>query len=51
MPYFLHKKKNIHYKNEGLGEAVVLIHGFLENLSMWDEIADELSKTRQVIRI
>lgn len=51
MPYFLHKKKNIHYKNEGSGEAVVLLHGFLENLSMWDEIADELSKTHQVIRI
>jgi len=51
MPYFLHKKKNIHYKNEGSGEVVVLIHGFLENLSMWDEVADELSKTRQVIRI
>jgi len=51
MPYFLHKKKNIHYKNEGSGEVVVLIHGFLENLSMWDEIADELSKTHQVIRI
>jgi len=51
MPYFLHKKKNIHYENEGSGEVVVLIHGFLENLSMWDEIADELSKTHQVIRI
>ena len=51
MPYFLHKKKNIHYENEGSGEVVVLLHGFLENLSMWDEIADELSKTCQVIRI
>ena len=45
------REKNLHYKIEGTGEAVVLIHGFLENLSMWDELADELSKTRQVIRV
>ena len=45
------REKNLHYKIEGTGEAVVLIHGFLENLSMWDEMADELSKTRQVIRV
>jgi len=43
--------KNIHYKTEGSGEAVVLLHGFLENLSMWDEIAQELCKTHQVIRL
>jgi len=52
MPYFLHKTKEIHYQNEGSGkEVVVFIHGFLENLSMWDEIAAELSKKLQVIRI
>ena len=43
--------KNIHYKAEGSGEAVVLLHGFLENGSMWDEIAQELCKTHQVIRL
>ena len=51
MPLFKHKEKNIHYKNEGSGQAVVLLHGFLENLSMWDEIAQELSKTHRVIRL
>jgi len=45
------KFQNIHYKTEGCGEAVVLLHGFLENLSMWDEIALELSKSHQVIRL
>ena len=49
--YFQFREKNLHYKKEGTGEALVLIHGFLENLSMWDEIAVELSKTRQVIRV
>ena len=45
------REKNIHYKKEGTGETLVLLHGFLENLNMWDEIAEEVSKTRQVIRV
>lgn len=49
--FFQFREKNLHYKKEGTGEALVLIHGFLENLSMWDKIAVELSKTRQVIRV
>lgn len=51
MPFFKYKEKNIHFKNEGSGEAVVLIHGFLENLSMWDEITASLANTNQVIRL
>lgn len=51
MPFFKYKEKNIHFKNEGSGKAVVLIHGFLENLSMWDEITESLAKTNQVIRL
>jgi pimeloyl-ACP methyl ester carboxylesterase len=50
MTFKFHNKK-VHYKTEGSGEAVVLLHGFLENLSMWDEIAQELSKTHRVIRL
>ena len=50
MPFLKFQNKNIHYKTEGSGEAVVLLHGFLENLSMWDEIALELSKFQQVVR-
>ncbi|GIR11999.1 MAG: alpha/beta hydrolase [Cryomorphaceae bacterium] len=49
--FFQFREKNLHYKKEGTGEALVLIHGFLENLSMWDEMAVEFSKTHQVIRI
>ena len=49
--FFQFREKNLHYKKEGTGEALFLIHGFLENLSMWDEMAVELSKTNQVIRI
>ena len=49
--FFQFREKNLHYKKEGTGEALVLIHGFLENLSMWDEMAVKLSKTHQVIRV
>ena len=42
---------NIQYKTEGSGEVVVLLHGFLENQSMWDEIALELCKSHKVIRL
>ena len=45
------REKNIHYKKEGTGQTLVLLHGFLENLNMWDAIAAEVSKTRQVIRV
>ena len=51
MPFFKFQNKNIHYKTEGSGEVVVLLHGFLENESMWDEITKNLYKTKQVIRL
>ena len=51
MSYIQFRGKKIAYKREGFGEVIFLIHGFLENLSMWDEIVVELSKTWQVIRV
>ena len=51
MPFFNFKEKNIHYNTEGSGEVVVLLHGFLENGSMWDEFALDIAKTHQVIRL
>ena len=51
MPFFNFKEKNIHYLSEGLGPVIVLLHGYLENLSMWDEIAEKLGKTNHVVRL
>ena len=48
---FKFHSKNIHFTTEGSGETVVLLHGFLENLSMWNDIAKELSNTHRVIRL
>lgn len=43
--------KQIHYKVEGKGKTIVFLHGFLENLHIWDSIAESLSKDFQIVRI
>lgn len=45
----MYKNISINYKVEGEGEPVVLLHGFLENLDMWNPFIPELSKNHQVI--
>ena len=47
----LHKNTKINYTDVGKGTAVVLLHGFLENLSMWNAYVDEFSKKNRVIAI
>lgn len=47
----LHKNTNVHFTSIGKGNAVVLLHGFLENSAMWNEIANILSKRNRVICI
>eukprot|EP01038_Epipyxis_sp_PR26KG_P003729 gene3729-5331_t len=50
--------KTLHYKNtkisytdQGKGTAVVLLHGFLENQTMWDAFVPEFSKKNRVVTI
>jgi pimeloyl-ACP methyl ester carboxylesterase len=40
---------NIHYKTEGKGNALVLLHGFTESLEIWDDFSAELSVDFKVI--
>jgi pimeloyl-ACP methyl ester carboxylesterase len=47
----LYKNTKINYTDIGKGTAVVLLHGFLENLSMWNAFVDEFSKKNRVIAI
>jgi len=47
----LYKNTNVNFTSTGKGSAVVLIHGFLENHSMWQEVSQELSKKNRVICI
>lgn len=46
-----YRNSKVHFFSDGNGPAVVLLHGFLEDLTMWDEIAPVLSEDHQVIRI
>ena len=48
---FIYKNIEIHYSELGKGKVVVLLHGFLENLSMWNYFSKELSKKYRVICI
>lgn len=41
----------IYYTEKGHGDVIVLLHGFLENSSMWSAFIPELSKTNRVICI
>ena len=49
--FILHKNAKIYFSTKGKGTAVVFLHGFLENSTMWDSIADILSKNNRVICI
>lgn len=45
------KGAKINYATTGSGHTVVLLHGFLENLTMWDGFSKKLSATNRVITI
>ncbi len=45
------KNTKISYTDSGKGAVVVLLHGFLENKHMWNEIIPEISKNKRVLAI
>ncbi len=51
MKQISYKGVKIAYTATGKGKLVVLLHGFLEDLSMWDELVNKLSSTNKVIAI
>lgn len=46
-----YKNINLSYSETGKGTAIVLLHGFLENSTMWDFYVTEFSKKYRVITI
>lgn len=46
-----YKGINIFYTDQGKGSAIVLLHGFLENTTMWDTFLPKLTKKNRVICI
>ncbi len=51
MPFIPFKNGRIRYSDSGSGRAVVLLHGFLENRTMWSDFTPELSKGKRVVAI
>ena len=46
-----YKGATISYTDEGQGATVVLLHGFLENSTMWDGLKPALAKRNRVVTI
>ncbi len=46
-----YKNTSIHYSTKGSGNPLVLLHGFLESLEIWEDFQDNLSEKRQVVCI
>lgn len=46
-----YQNQKINYKIEGKGRALVLLHGFMEDLEMWSRHSEELSNQYQVLSI
>lgn len=43
--------QKIHYHDQGEGEVVVLLHGFMESVFMWESLAKRLSKNYRVLSV
>lgn len=48
---FNYKNTPVFFTDDGKGEIIVLLHGFLENSSMWKDLAPELAKYHRVVAI
>jgi pimeloyl-ACP methyl ester carboxylesterase len=49
--YFSFKGGRIHFTDSGRGEAIVLLHGYLESSEIWDGFASELSLQFRIISV
>lgn len=49
--FIIYKNSKIGFSDVGKGNVVVLLHGFLENSTMWNDISAELSTKNRVICI
>lgn len=46
-----YKNINVYFEDHGKGDVVVLLHGFLENSSMWKHLVSNLKLSKRVICI
>jgi pimeloyl-ACP methyl ester carboxylesterase len=46
-----YKSSKIRFSSEGIGKTVVLLHGYLESLEIWEPFSTELAKQNHVVCI
>jgi len=51
MPDLVYKHLNLHYSDTGHGETMLLIHGFLEELSMWKRVTAYFEPNFRVVSL
>lgn len=51
MNHIFYKNTKIAYSDTGKGTVIVLLHGFLENQTMWQDFVPEWSKKNRIITI
>lgn len=49
--FFSFGKGRIHFTDQGKGKVIVLVHGYLESLKVWDSFSTKLSETFRVISV
>jgi len=45
------KNTSLHYRDQGFGDTIVLLHGYLESLEIWDSFGQSLSAKHRVVSI
>jgi pimeloyl-ACP methyl ester carboxylesterase len=49
--YFSYKGGRVHFTDKGRGEAIVLLHGYLESSEVWNGFATKLSSQFRIISV
>jgi len=49
--FIFFKRAKIHYNDYGKGKVIVLLHGFLENSTMWNGFITQWSKNNRIVTI
>src|SRR4030042_4952125 len=49
--FFKYKAGTIHYTDQGSGKVIVLLHGYLETLEVWDSFARKLAGHFRIISV
>ncbi|MGI9530820.1 alpha/beta fold hydrolase [Lutimonas sp.] len=51
MPELLYKNANIHYSDQGKGPVLLFLHGFLEDLTMWNNIVKSFHNSHRTLSV